>query len=187
MVQLAPELKSLYRLFLRTVSAAVLHHPQARRNLRRLWRPVFEAGAHVTNQYNDSRTNASQRILQGEWLKQWEKRMDNTLALLYNASQSRGLPHNLIRNLGYLVYSEQQRIRTYKLKAWDPHKPKALVNASERAKGKLEKERRYRELVANAWAPLSQVVKLAEAKDGLSLGRIVLKGWKAQFMRERGL
>lgn len=74
MVQLPPEFKSLYRLFLRTVSATVLHHPQATRNLRLLWRPAFDAAARVTNQYNDPHTDEAQRTLQGEWLKEWEQR-----------------------------------------------------------------------------------------------------------------
>ncbi|KAF8634668.1 hypothetical protein AX15_000769 [Amanita polypyramis BW_CC] len=186
MVQVPPEFTSLYRLFLRTVSAAVLHHPQARRNLRRLWRPVFEAGARVTKQYHDTH-KAEKRTVQLDWLKQWHQRMDNTLAMLYTSSQSRGLPHNLTRNLGYLVHAEQQRVKAYRLKAWDPQKPNALVDFSERARKKLEKEQRYQELVARAWNPLSQVIKLAEAKDGLTLGRIAVRGWKAQFMRERGL
>lgn len=69
---LPPEFKSLYRLFLRTVSAAVLHHPQATRNLRRLWRPVFNAGAYVTKQLKQSKV--PQRPLLGKWLKQWEQR-----------------------------------------------------------------------------------------------------------------
>ena len=132
MVQLPPEFKSLYRLFLRTASATVLHHPQATRNLRLLWRPAFDAAARVTNQYNDPRTDTAQRTLQGKWLKGWDQRskfyaktyvlfnkiihvVDNTLAMLYNSSQSRGLSHNLTRNLAHLVYSEQKRISEYKL------------------------------------------------------------------------
>ncbi len=42
--------KSLYRLHLRTVSAAVMHHKGATRNLRRLWRPTFDDGARVTQE-----------------------------------------------------------------------------------------------------------------------------------------
>ena len=74
MVQLPPEFKSLYRLFLRTVSATVLHHSQATRNLRLLWRPSFDAAAHVTNQHNDPCTDAAQRTLRKKWLKEWEQR-----------------------------------------------------------------------------------------------------------------
>lgn len=74
---LPPEFKSLYRLFLRTVSAAVLHHPQATRNLRRLWRPIFEVGAYVTKQHKKPVAKQSivpQRPFLGKWLKQWEQR-----------------------------------------------------------------------------------------------------------------
>lgn len=76
-VSLPREFKSLYRLFLRTVSAAVLHHPQATRNLRRLWRPIFDAGAYVTKKYEKpvgKRSIVPQHPFLGQWLKQWEQR-----------------------------------------------------------------------------------------------------------------
>ena len=47
--------KSLYRLTLRTASAAVLHHPHATRYLRQLYRPAFDdAVAAVTRLQNAS-------------------------------------------------------------------------------------------------------------------------------------
>ncbi|KAM6494008.1 hypothetical protein JOM56_010369 [Amanita muscaria] len=175
MTRLVSEFTSLYRLFLRTVSASVLHHPQATRNLRRLWRPVFEAGARVQQSPCDS------------WLKLWNSRMDNTLALLYNSSQTRGLSHNLTRNLAWLVSSEQQRVRAYKLKAWNPQHPHAFTNLTEKANKKEEEESKFKEFVARSWAPLNRVVELAEAKGGLTLGRIRVRGWKAKFLHDRGL
>ncbi len=107
--------------------------------------------------------------------------------MLYNSSQSRGLSHNLTRNLAHLVYSERKRLRGYKLNVWNPREPRRLVDISAKSDKKMEKRQLFERLKTSAWGPLSQVVNLAEAKDGLTLGRVVLKGWKAQLLRKRGL
>ncbi|KIL63730.1 hypothetical protein M378DRAFT_186943 [Amanita muscaria Koide BX008] len=185
MTRLAGEFTSLYRLFLRTISASVLHHPQATRNLRRLWRPAFEAGARVTKELQQSPCDSSHE--HHTWLKLWNERVNNTLALLYNSSQTRGLAHNLTRNLAWLVSSEQQRVRAYRLKAWDPKRPHALTNLTEKARKKQEEENKFKDFVARSWAPLNRAVELAEAKDDLTLGRIRVRGWKAKFLHDRGL
>ncbi|PFH45601.1 hypothetical protein AMATHDRAFT_158607 [Amanita thiersii Skay4041] len=185
MSQVSTNFRSLYRLFLRSVSASVLHHPQATRNLRRLWRPIFESGSRVMRELDNFPAGSKEYEQRQQWLKLWNQRLDNTLAFLYNSSQSRGLSHKVTRNLAYLVLSEQQRIRAHLLNSWNPQKPMALAEAS-RVK-KKEKNREYREFIGKAWTGLSQVVKLAEAKDGITVGRIVVKGWKANFMRNRGL
>ena len=231
MTQLRPEFTSVYRLFLRTVSAAVLHHPQATRNLRRLWRPIFESGARrvtlrqplpsqhcssaVEVKVEEGSSSSPKPELQQharDWSKLWDQRsafpktfyirqkgllkkkqkstrsiVNNTLALLYHSSQNRGLPHKLTRNLAFLVTSEHQRVRSYKLNAWDPRRPQQFSNLTEKARRKQEENKRFQEFVAGSWAPLGQAVKLAEAKDELMLGRVRVRGWKAKFMRERGL
>jgi len=189
MTQLQTEFTSVYRLFLRSLFAAVLHHPQATRNLRRLWRPMFESGARVTRQLQHSSVvkGSPESELHANWLKLWDQRINNTLALLYYSSQNRGLSHKLTRNLAFLVTSEHQRVRFYKLNAWDPRFPQQFSNLSSKAKRKQEKNKKFQEFVARSWAPLDKVMKLAEAKDGLTLGKIRVKGWKARFMRERGL
>lgn len=68
--------KSLYRLHLRTVSAAVLHHKHATRNLRRLWRPNFDSAAQVSLQLADPakpiKKEERQRL--ENWLAEWNKR-----------------------------------------------------------------------------------------------------------------
>lgn len=104
--------------------------------------------------------------------------------MLYNSSQSRGLSHKLTRNLGYLVYAERQRVKGFKLPVWDPQTPGALVKVQ--PSRRLAAKQKHEQLVAKALGPLSQVVKLAEAKDGLTLGRVAVKGWKAEIMRRRG-
>ena len=107
--------------------------------------------------------------------------------MLYNSSQSRGLSHQLTRNLGYLVYAERQRVKAFRLPVWAPQKPEELAKLALQSSRKLAAKQKHEQLVAKAWGPLSQVVKLAEAKDGLTLGRVAVKGWKAEIMRRRGL
>lgn len=71
--------RSLYRLFLRTASATVLHHRQARRNLRQRWRPVFDDGAKVTRELQNAPEDAPDSWIKGreEWLKVWNKRSES--------------------------------------------------------------------------------------------------------------
>lgn len=68
--------RSVYRLFLRTSSATVLHHKQARRSLRERWRPVFDAGAKVIYELQDKPDDASDTWVREreEWLKNWDER-----------------------------------------------------------------------------------------------------------------
>ncbi|RDB24877.1 hypothetical protein Hypma_007432 [Hypsizygus marmoreus] len=165
----------LYRLFLRTCSASVLHHRVGTRNLRRLWRPTFDVAANVTRQLeNNSQNNLEQAQLE-EWLHKWEQRIDGTLALLYNSSQSRGLPHKLTRNLGLLVTREQLRLNDPRpMRAWEPQIRTSPSPPKQRDTRKEEKQKAREAFEASAWAPLSQVVKLAEGRDGISLGRLAL-------------
>ena len=58
--------RSVYRLFLRALSASVLHHPAATTNLRRLYRPVFVEAAAVCRSLD---TPAAQR-----WMSEWHQR-----------------------------------------------------------------------------------------------------------------
>lgn len=101
--------------------------------------------------------------------------MDNTLALLYTSSQSRGLSHKITRNLSFLVLGEHQRLiacRTYK--AWEPQIPADPLKPLKPIDKKQQKKKELEAFVANAWAPLSQVVKMAEGRDGVSMGRLTL-------------
>lgn len=71
---------SLYRLFLRTASASVLHHKTARLNLITRWRPIFNAAAKVTkeleysNPQDSSSSNSTWRQERIDWLKIWNER-----------------------------------------------------------------------------------------------------------------
>jgi hypothetical protein len=64
----------LYRLFLRMSSASVLHQRQAKKNLRKLWRPVFDDAAVVINKLQNDSVNTTERDALGNWLKVWEAR-----------------------------------------------------------------------------------------------------------------
>ncbi|KAF8234393.1 hypothetical protein L208DRAFT_1261819 [Tricholoma matsutake] len=171
---------SLYRLFLRTCSATVLHHTLATRNLRQLWRPTFYAAAKVIQELQTGSQDANTRKLKEDWLGVWEKRMDNTLALLYNSCKSRGLSHRLTRNISLLVLSEHQRLRSHRFQTWSPQLPPtsplykpAAAPAGKRLKE--EKFERWADFDGNAWAALSQVVRMAEGSQGISLGQIAMK------------
>ena len=67
---------SLYRLFLRTASAAVLHHRSARLNLITRWRPTFDAAAKVTKEleYSPQSNLPSWRQERIDWLTTWNER-----------------------------------------------------------------------------------------------------------------
>lgn len=65
---------SLYRLFLRTTSAAVLHHPKSTRNLRRIWRPTFNAAASVIYQIRHERRDSLERQKLEHWFGIWNTR-----------------------------------------------------------------------------------------------------------------
>jgi hypothetical protein len=187
---------SLYRLFLRICSASVLHHRPATRNLRQLWRPTFDAAAKVTRELHSQDVNTRNH---GEgWLRLWEQRseqellsgdghadriwlVDNTLAFLYNSCQSRGVPHQVTRNLGFLVLSEHQRLRSHQFQSWSPqlpltsprYKPSRPLDSQQKLKE--ERLKRWADFDVNALAALSEVVRMAEGRQNMSLGQIAIK------------
>ncbi|KAK1226595.1 hypothetical protein PQX77_010435 [Marasmius sp. AFHP31] len=180
MTRLPPTLTSVYRLFLRTASASVLHHRIATRNLRQLWRPVFEDAAQVVKKMGKAKDGQERRDLEN-WLGQWEKRMDNTLSILYNSAKTRGLSHQLTRNLSFLVLGEHQRLRNQErnLPLWNPQLPpdaREYQVKNSKVTGKDEKRQRRKEFEETAWRALGEVVRMAEGRNELSLGRIIAKG-----------
>jgi hypothetical protein len=73
MATLSSTFSSLYRLFLRTSSASVLHHPAARIALRKTWRPTFEGALLVIHKLqNDPAPSATERKTMEDWLVKWE-------------------------------------------------------------------------------------------------------------------
>ncbi|KAG7088474.1 hypothetical protein E1B28_012463 [Marasmius oreades] len=181
MSSLPPTFTSLYRLFLRTASASVLHHKLATRNLRQLWRPAFADAVHTLRKLEKAGIEGNVpecRELQ-EWLGGWEKRMDSTLSLLYNSAASRGLPHQLTRNLSFIVLSEHQRLRRQasQLPVWNPRLPyDSREYQVRKSTAKENAKQRWKEFSDDAWKSLGEVVRMAEGRDNISLGRIMIKG-----------
>ncbi|KAJ6631393.1 hypothetical protein B0H10DRAFT_1772943 [Mycena sp. CBHHK59/15] len=176
MSQLPPTFTSLYRLFLRTSSASVLHHRTTTSNLRKLWRPSFEDAARVTVRLQSYSLSAVKRNELEIWLQTWHYRIDNTLAMLYTSCKTRGLSHQLSRNLGLLVRAEQARVNLEKLPVW---KAKLSAGAPEyqsdfRDPHLKGARKRYLDR-AHAWDAIEEVVRMAEGAHGFSLGRMALK------------
>jgi len=178
MGRLPASFTSLYRLFLRTASASVLHHRTARLNLITRWRPTFDVAAKLTRELEHSPQDSTSTWRQEriDWLKIWNERVDHTLALLYSSCHSRGLPHQLVRNLAYLRGSEKQRMWQIRARrnAWDPRN-KALLNKIPTVKVKdlnsLAKRRKEAQFESNADGALSEVIRMAEGCANLTLGR----------------
>ena len=74
MPQLTPKLASLYRIFLRATSTSVLHKDQATKNLRRLYRPAFEAAAKTARSLETSKAVNTQSIEKKKWLEEFDNR-----------------------------------------------------------------------------------------------------------------
>ncbi|KAJ7503192.1 hypothetical protein B0H11DRAFT_1988210 [Mycena galericulata] len=175
-MSLPPSFTSLYRLFLRTAAASVLHQARATKALRKLWRPPFEDAAYVTARLqNDSLSSTNRNDLE-VWLRAWHLRIDNTLAMLFTSCKTRGLSHQVTRNLGLLVRGEQGRINRRTLAKW---KPALSPGAPEYQTGfqdpQIVADRTRQMEDAHAWDALQEVVRLAEGKHELFFGKIRLK------------
>ena len=106
--------------------------------------------------------------------------VDNTLQLLYNASLSRGIPHRLLRNLAYLTGNERQRVISttiLMMKKWNPQGsypqiPEPLTKKEIKSATKKRNEETFKRNGAGA---LEEVVRMAEAAGGLTLGSNTVK------------
>ncbi|KAJ7775141.1 hypothetical protein B0H16DRAFT_1303728 [Mycena metata] len=172
MARLSSHFTSLYRLFLRTASTSVLHQPKAATTLRKLWRPAFEDAAKVTIELQ-SNVSPVRRYDLELWLQTWHRRIDNTLALLYTSSKSRGLAHQLTRNLAHLTRGEQERIDAQKRPEWKPKLPVGSIEYKpffvDPHRNKVQEEQAE---ASHAWDALQEVVRMAEGKHELSLGKV---------------
>lgn len=72
MLSLPPSFTSLYRLLLRTTSAAVLHHKAANRYVRILWKPSFREAATVIHKLQSPTLSTAERAPLERWLSLWE-------------------------------------------------------------------------------------------------------------------
>ncbi|EUC62544.1 hypothetical protein RSOL_423190 [Rhizoctonia solani AG-3 Rhs1AP] len=147
---LNPEVRSLYRIFLRATSASVLHHSNATSCLRTRYRPVFE---HYVGLYQSQATKA-------DVIREWDERIDNTLSLLQNSAVSRGLPHKVTRSLSQLVHSRFMEQKHVLHPKYDPNrsatKPPSLSPAT------MLSDELHR--------MLEETTRLAEGTTGLVLG-----------------
>jgi len=182
--RLPPTFISLYRLFLRAISASVLHQSGAKRDLRRLWRPTFVGAAEVVHRLQSYSQESTERAKLEAWLELWNTRMDSTLNLLYLSSQSRGLPHQLTRNLSRLQRGHLKWTRNHYStisKTWRPHldpsspeyAPKVFVSQKAISKARKTEERLRKQAAfdRSCWGALGEVVRMAEGTHGISLGR----------------
>ncbi|KAF8911634.1 hypothetical protein CPB84DRAFT_1762431 [Gymnopilus junonius] len=180
---LPPTFRSHYRLFLRTASAAVLHHSQAKRNLRERWRPMFDAGAQVTHELQDRPDDASPEWIRARerWLRDWNKRLDGTLKLLYTSARSRGLPHKVTRNLGFMIMYERDRIigKLHRLPKWDSSAQRKRTAVAPKELKAIRKKQEEEQSHNNANKALDEVIRMAEAFSGLTLGRnqVIIRKW----------
>lgn len=92
--------------------------------------------------------------------------MDNTLAFLYTASQSRGQPHKVTRNLAFMVGNERERlvVKHTRTPKWDPTGPKVVKPRQ------VEEARKAEQFQNNAKLAFDEVVRFAEASGGMTLG-----------------
>ncbi|KAJ7286924.1 hypothetical protein C8J57DRAFT_1215219 [Mycena rebaudengoi] len=176
MSRLPPTFTSIYRLFLRTSSASVLHHGSSTSNLRKLWRPAFEDAARVIGELQNSSLTTARRGELEFWLQAWNLRIDNTLAILYTSGKSKGLSHRLTRNLALLVRGEQARVDYELLPVWKSNlnTTDPLYRADFRDPQYAASQKRQME-AAPAWDAMQEVIRMAEGRHGITLGRMILK------------
>jgi hypothetical protein len=185
--KLPPSFTSLYRLFLRTSSAAVLHHGVATRYVRTLWKPTFREAAVVVHKLQSPTLGTSERVKLERWHSRWESTsecrvdtflqptmlilvVDQTLSLLVTSAQSRGLAHKLTRNLSFLHYGFQIYQRSthyYSTHLWDPqqreYKPARQAQRSQSMAKRFDRQ---------SWGALEETARMAEGKSGITLGRM---------------
>ena len=102
--------------------------------------------------------------------------VDHTLEILYNSATSRGLPHQMTRNLASILGIERGRVITamHRLPKWQPQSasiPKVPKHLTPKVLKKLDLKKEQEELSENSMRALGEVVRMAEATAGLSLGR----------------
>ncbi|KAF8507747.1 hypothetical protein JB92DRAFT_2958263 [Gautieria morchelliformis] len=173
-IRLSSQLTSTYRLFLRATSAAVLHHPTATRNIRKLYRPIFDEAANVDVQVKTTRDPQKTKLLE-QWLVTWNKRVDNTLELLHSSATTRGLSHRLTRNIGFLTHA-YLKSRMRKGQVWDPQLPASApiysIRPGKVPTAKEKKQQSRAAFDATVFHSVGQVVRLAEGQSNISLGRL---------------
>lgn len=188
MQPLPPSFKALYRLILRATSASVLHKTSARKNVVKLWRPTFDNAAQFIRVLESRQSSSAVCQRHKALLDIWQRRMDNTLTFLLSSAQSRSLPHKVIRNANILSGTHRIWVREnyYRgIKQWNPQRPptaceydpRSLLPKDRRTMNLRAKTREGKKVNELCWNALGEVVRMAEARHDLSLGRHRVKAW----------
>ncbi|KAI0692407.1 hypothetical protein C8T65DRAFT_711378 [Cerioporus squamosus] len=176
---LPPTFLSLYRLFLRSTAASVLSEPEATSVLRKAWRPAFSQAAMVMRQLERDDVLPEHRRALTHWLTEWEKRVDKTLSLLYSSAVARGLPHKVTRNLHLMIATNTNVIDPPPFLldggVWNgqlsPRDPK--YQPPKTPKSKTPQQRARERFTGRSLHALSDVIGMAEASGGVTLGRLL--------------
>ncbi|KAI0077206.1 hypothetical protein K474DRAFT_1112489 [Panus rudis PR-1116 ss-1] len=179
---LPPAFTSLYRLFIRSTATAVLNQSRSTRVLRKLYRPSFEEAAIAIRQLENQSLPAKKRADLTTWISKWQERVDNTLLLLANSSQKRGLPSDVIKRLvrtkyrnekvGYLGPARKTgRKWNPRLNANSPEYDPERSPHTKRVSAAVAAQARFEDEAFNA---MGEAVKMAEARSKLILGRICI-------------
>lgn len=97
--------------------------------------------------------------------------MDNSLQFLYNSAKSRGIPNDVTRNLAHFMGLEwRQAAHSFKkMSKWAPHSPPKPSGAKELKN--MAAKAQQDQFVHNATSARDQLLLMAEATAGLTLGR----------------
>ncbi|KAH6910336.1 hypothetical protein BKA70DRAFT_1220953 [Coprinopsis sp. MPI-PUGE-AT-0042] len=131
------------------------------------WLPPIMAQAPVLGECRDPQRgspDATRKAAIAKSLELWNERMDQSLHFLYNASHSRGLAHEVTKNLSFLVHSEKLR-----QKNTEQHYPVWDEKTGEATGGQ--------KFTDNSLGALGELVQMAESRGHMSLGRVILKRW----------
>lgn len=104
--------------------------------------------------------------------------VDETLELLHTSSRSRGLPHQLTKNIWKLMVSEERKQWQIELSypVWNSKLDAAsALKQAKRMEKAREKAKESQAFAQKGMAALTEVIAMAEARDGVSLGRVMLK------------
>lgn len=183
---LPTHLRHLYRLSLRASSASVLYHPGASKNLRRLYRTVFDAAATLClstewleafDSHGTSNHRSGQESVQFDSV--FTHTVNSTLAFLYSSAVSRGSAHKYTRNRAFLLHAQNisTRQKRNNARSWDSKRPQDAEKRAQNLRFKMAKERssgsRMADIEQNIqsnWA-LRQTQMMAEGMGSIILGR----------------
>ncbi|KAH9910990.1 uncharacterized protein BXZ73DRAFT_108311 [Epithele typhae] len=174
----------LYRLFLRTAAASVLHDRKTKKQLRRIYRPMFTEAGRRMHELQDERLGRElgpgERAARVAWLAEWEERVDNTLSFLHTSAVARGVPHRTLRNFRAMQLLNSHvfvnRARLPQGPVWSGQFP--LDHLRYRSpKFPPFKPTSQDALATRGMHMLADTIGMAEAQGRLTLGRVGKLKW----------